>query len=552
MIRSSSIGLLFASLLSLSAAAAEPLSPDEVFDVWPGGNAPGDNRDIGEEHILEGRPRPFYQITNVSHPTVSVFVPPAEQRTGAAMLVLPGGGLQRLAIEHEGYEVSAWLRSLNITVFMLKYRVPAPVEMGLQDAQRAMNLIRSRAGEWGIDPNGIGIIGFSAGAEIATWLATHYDELHYDRIDDADDQSSRPDFATLIYPGGLLQRDPWGLKNAIAERLDARATPPMFITHAFDDFAQNSLYMALGLKRARVPTEVHLFQEGGHGFGARETGHPVNNWRERYIDWMNSWGYLDAARVRDYEKAFTAALTTDGQLPRLSSDHPSATLTDAYAIQRRHVRRQSAHDEVAGFKGAVVSTAAQSALGIERPLTGVLFGSGELAAADTTSIPLPTDSGMAIETEIGYRVAVDIGYHVLTAAQARDAVEWIAPVVELPVSYGDRIGPLDAVDMAAINIGSDRFLVGETRMPTEINPDELTISLHRDDTLLHETTGANAHVGQWENLRLIINQIVDQGHTIKRGSIIISGALGAVQPGMAGRYRADYGPLGVIEFSIQP
>ncbi|MDA1274636.1 MAG: alpha/beta hydrolase [Verrucomicrobia bacterium] len=147
--------------------------PSEVFSVWPGA-APDQSRNVGEERIVEGRSRPFYQITGVSKPTVSVYLPSKVHRTGASILLCPGGGLQRLAIEHEGFEVADWLLSQNITVFLLKYRVPAPVKSGLQDAQRALSLIRSRSGDWGIDPNGIGVLGFSAGGEIAAWLSTHY------------------------------------------------------------------------------------------------------------------------------------------------------------------------------------------------------------------------------------------------------------------------------------------------------------------------------------------------------------------------------------------
>lgn len=528
---------------------ASAIEPVEVFQVWPG-EPPGDTREIGEEKILEGRRRPFYQITDVSVPTVSVFLPPKEHHTGNAILVCPGGGLQRLAIEHEGLEVADWLTAHGITAFVLKYRVPAPVSYGLRDAQRALGLIRARADEWAVDPENIGILGFSAGGEIAAWLSTHYSERQYDRIDDNDSFSCRPDFAALIYPGGLIERGSGALKESIASRIN-RDTPPMFLAHAFDDSCENSLQMVLSLKRARVPAEVHIFQEGAHGFGVRETGHPVNDWRERFLEWMQSWGFRDKRSVRDYERAFSRALQGDGALPRFSENNPQATLEDAYAAQKRLVRRRLNDLTLAGFKGGVISEAAQQRLGIDRPLTGVLFQEGQLNAEDRPVVEIPDDLGLVIETEIGYIVSVDIGYHVLTAEQAKGAAQAVVPVIELPLDYSPRAGTGTAADMVAMNMGSSKFIIGNRTHPDEVDPDAVAITLKREGRTLHETTGATAKGGQWENLRTIINQLVDQGYTLRQGSVIISGALGTVHPGEPGHYRADYGELGVIEFELR-
>jgi acetyl esterase/lipase len=170
----------------------------EVIQIWPG-IAPGETGEIGPEHVLPDRPRPFDQITDVSVPTLSVFLPPEERRTGTAMLVIPGGGLDRLAIEHEGIEVAEWLNDRGIAAFVLKYRVPPRDpkkrwKVGLQDAQRAMSIIRLRAGEWRVDSEAIGCIGFSAGGEINVMLSTYYNERQYEPVDGADTHSTRPDF----------------------------------------------------------------------------------------------------------------------------------------------------------------------------------------------------------------------------------------------------------------------------------------------------------------------------------------------------------------------
>ena len=143
----------------LAIASASAIEPSETFPIWPG-VSPGQTGARGEEKRVEGRPRPFYQITDVSKPTVSVFLPPREKRLGTALVILPGGGLQRLAIETEGFEVAQWAVAHGLAAFIVKYRVPAPATSGAQDAERATSLIRARDQEWEIDPESIGAIGF--------------------------------------------------------------------------------------------------------------------------------------------------------------------------------------------------------------------------------------------------------------------------------------------------------------------------------------------------------------------------------------------------------
>jgi acetyl esterase/lipase len=260
-----------------------PFSPDEVFNIWPGA-APDQTEDIGNKYMLVERRRPFYQITNVSVPTLAVYLPDADKANGAAILVLPGGGLTRLTVEHEGYEVAQWLNEIGITAFVLKYRVPdvsreTRWKKGVQDAQRAMSIIRSRADQWNVDPNGVGAIGFSAGGEIGTRLSLIADdERLYDKVDAADEQSIRPNFMLNIYPGGLagggFRGRPVAMREGIVESINAN-TPPMFFVHAFSDASLNSMMMALELKKKRIPAKLYIFQDGAHGFGARESGSPL-------------------------------------------------------------------------------------------------------------------------------------------------------------------------------------------------------------------------------------------------------------------------------------
>ena len=530
------------------------MEPAEVFSVWPD-KAPGETGDVGPEKRVEGRRRPFYQITDVSEPTVSVFLPPKERRTGAAVMVCPGGGLQRLAIEHEGLEVAQWLTSRDIAVFVLKYRVPwrdrtERWKAGLQDAQRALSLIRARSEEWDVDPNMVGVLGFSAGGEIVALLSTYHNERQYESIDGTDAISCRPDFGALVYPGGLLQRRPRQLRDDISSRLN-RDTPPMFFVHAFDDSCENSLRMVLALKRARVPAELHIFQEGGHGFAARETGNPLHTWKQQFERWMQSQGFLDKAPVRNYEQRFFDALQTEGALPRFSDMIAGASMDAAYAVQRRLVRRVMQSDEIGGFKGAAVSAEAQRTLGIDRPLTAVLLRSGTLKAEDRPVVELPEALDMVVETEIGYITSVDMSYKIKGVAQAKGAVEAIVPVIELPVTYGRRMGKMATTDLVAVNVGSSYFIKGSPAHPDSLDPDAIKISLKRDGQVLHEAVGAAAQGGQWENLLTLINQIIDQGYTIRKGSLIISGALGKIQPGQPGKYHADYGDLGSVQFELQ-
>jgi len=534
-------------------------APLETFNVWPG-EAPGETGDIGPEYMLVERRRPFYQITNVTTPTVSAYLPEADEATGASILVMPGGGLARLTMEHEGFEVAEWLQENGIAAFVLKYRVPPRGEdrsqrykAGLQDAQRAMSLIRSRAAEWKIDPAGIGAIGFSAGAEIGVLLSLFDGERQYETVDDADKQSTKPAFMINIYPGGLaFGRPEPAVREVITSRINDKM-PPMFFAHAFSDASLNSILMTLELKKAGVPAELHVFHHGAHGFGARESGLQLNLWRDLALGWMGSLGFLDAPHVRAYPTLFSEAREAGSKLPRISELNSDATIEDAYNSQRRLVAWALATEKVAGYKGAATNRAAQSQLGVYDPLHCVLFQSGVLQDERRDSLALSETGPMMIETEIGYVIAVDISSKIEDPAEAQTASQAIVPVIELPADFAGSVnGDLTGADIVAANCGpGTRIVVGPRSHPDGVDPDAAKISLSRDGKALHRTTGASVEGGQWTNLMTLINQVIEEGGTIREGDIIISGSIGPAHPAEPGLYTADYGALGKIGLRIE-
>ena len=228
---------------------------------------------------------------------------------GAAMLVCPGGGYWNLAWDLEGEEVAAWLNSVGMTGIILKYRVPRragqpealPAPGPLLDAQRALSLVRSKAREWDIDPNRIGMVGFSAGGHLVLETATRFDKRAYEPIDAIDKISCRPDFVVAVYPGYLVAKETGALVSDI--RIPAR-TPPVMLIHAGDDTiagAENSVMMYLALKRAGVSTELHIYAAGEHGFGVRKSANPASTWPERCVAWLRhqgaEHGWLNNARL---------------------------------------------------------------------------------------------------------------------------------------------------------------------------------------------------------------------------------------------------------------
>ena len=240
-------------------------------------------------------------ITDVTVPTLTIYRPPKDRETGTAMLICPGGGYWNLYWQLEGEEVADWLNSIGVTGIILKYRVPRrsdepkgePARRPLQDAQRAMSLVRLNAREWGIHPERIGIVGFSAGGHLAFATATSFDRRTYEPIDDTDKISCRPDFAVPVYSGYLKAKDKEELAPGL--RIPAGA-PPMFLVHGGEDLIsgpENSVLTYLALKRAGVPAELHIYATATHDFGVRKSDHPCSAWTVSCAAWLRHQGLLE-------------------------------------------------------------------------------------------------------------------------------------------------------------------------------------------------------------------------------------------------------------------
>jgi acetyl esterase/lipase len=293
---------LFAALAISSATLSAqqsgwPPSPNHTtLPLWhpaPGATpnpAPEVDTTTPKDNLIAGKP--LIRLGNVSAPTLTLYTP-TTNNSGAAIMVFPGGGYRILAIDLEGTEVCDWLTSAGITCILLKYRVPdagpyPKSSAALQDAQRALGIVREHAADWHIDPHRIGVLGFSAGAHLAAALSTHFDQRLYDPIDAADKLSCRPDFAVIVYPGYLALAEQNFAPNP--EIHVTEQTPPSFIVQAEDDpvHVENSTVYFLALKNAKVPAELHLYAQGGHGYGLRPTAQPVTTWPELVETWLRT------------------------------------------------------------------------------------------------------------------------------------------------------------------------------------------------------------------------------------------------------------------------
>jgi endo-1,4-beta-xylanase len=263
------------------AATALAAERGEEIRLWPSG-APGSEGETAAE-VFKGDARLPSNFTVVHYPSIYVFLPPKDKASGMAVVVAPGGGHSQLVIDKEGWEIADFLNRNGIAAFVLKYRLArAPgshytVEgNALADAARAMRTVRSRAAEWGVDPARIGIMGFSAGGEVAALMETRFDAGNASAADPIDRASSRPDFAVVVYPGYR--------PGTITVPKDA---PPTFLVCADDDRSHvvTTVNLYLDLEKQQAPAEMHIYGSGGHGFGLRSKL-PVGNWPDRLLDWM--------------------------------------------------------------------------------------------------------------------------------------------------------------------------------------------------------------------------------------------------------------------------
>lgn len=284
----------------------------KAMNIWPGG-IPGlvlNDSYVEKSSISEGVISRFEKTTN---PMLYIFLPPKEKATGTAVLICPGGGYTALAFGHEGNAIAAWLNNNGIAGIILKYRLPSDLIMKdksigpLQDAQEAMRIIRRNAAAWNIDPKKVGVIGFSAGGHLASTLSTHYAEKVYDVTDTI---SARPDFSILVYPvitmdasfthegsrRNLLGDNPSeeAIKRFSNELQVNENTPPAFMVHSADDKTvpvKNSIVYFEGLVKYSIPSELHIFQKGGHGYGLAGGRDTQSAWPGLCISWLKASGF---------------------------------------------------------------------------------------------------------------------------------------------------------------------------------------------------------------------------------------------------------------------
>jgi acetyl esterase/lipase len=280
---------LLGILLAAAAFAAEP----KVIPLWPGA-APGSENTNYEEQDAVGPQDSIRRISNITRPTLLVYLPETVRPTGAGVVVCPGGGFRYLAFDYEGTDVARWLNSFGVAAFVLKYRVmrtgddagkePATMQerrktaipMAVADGQQAVRLVRSHAAEWGVAPDRIGIMGFSAGGYVAAAVALQHDS------------GSRPNFAAPIYPA------------TPPEYTVPADAPPLFLAHADDDKTvspvDHTVRLYTAWKKAGIPAEMHIYARGGHGFGMRKKGLPTDGWIDRFREWLDLQGFLKGAR----------------------------------------------------------------------------------------------------------------------------------------------------------------------------------------------------------------------------------------------------------------
>lgn len=306
--------ILFTCLMGLTSTL---FSQTKVISLW-NGKVPGAIYNPHYKQTVDSTDN-WIKMSFVTDPVLKMFPAPAETTTGTAVIICPGGGYARLAISHEGAQVAQWLNTLGITAFVLNYRLPSDAIMvdksvgPLQDAQRAMRIVRQHAKEWGIDSNKIGVMGFSAGGHLASSLSTHYAEKVYEHKDTT---SARPDFSLLIYPvismdtsithrgsrDNLLGKKPSAdhARHFSNELQINKDTPPAFLIHSIDDKTvpvQNSINYALALEKHNVRCELHIYQSGGHGYGLGRSKNTESSWSDACRKWLEANGFL-SVKVR--------------------------------------------------------------------------------------------------------------------------------------------------------------------------------------------------------------------------------------------------------------
>jgi acetyl esterase/lipase len=269
-------------LLSMTLSVSHSQNKNIVY-LWPG-RVPGETREKQSPITEPSRNDNVLRYNEVTNPAAEVFLPNSKTSNGGAVIICPGGGYRILAYDKEGTEIAAWLNKLGFAAFVLQYRVPDKREGALQDAQRIIRIVKKNADKWKIDPRKIGIMGFSAGGSLSARTSSQYNKKTYEPVDEADSLSCRPSFALLIYPAYLDQ----GPGNTITPEFQLdNGTPPLFIFQTEDDpYGNSALVMASALRKAKIPFELHLLPEGGHGYGLRAGNPAAETWPTLAEKWL--------------------------------------------------------------------------------------------------------------------------------------------------------------------------------------------------------------------------------------------------------------------------
>ncbi len=281
------LGAMVSVQVSGQATAKEPVrfstQSEVVIDLWPNG-VPGESAAKADPVVTDDKSNGVIRLTDVTRPVLEVFRPRKEDANGAAVVICPGGGYRILAMNLEGYEVAKWLNTLGFTAFVLHYRVPDKRMGALQDAQRAIRVVRSRCSEWGLKADKVGVMGFSAGASLSVRISGRFADSLYTPVDAADALSARPDFTLPIYPAYL---DEGPNQTVTPELLPLDKMPPMFLFSTHDDpYGNSALVMASALRKVKVSAELHYLPKGGHGYGVRLGNVAAETWPLLAEKWL--------------------------------------------------------------------------------------------------------------------------------------------------------------------------------------------------------------------------------------------------------------------------
>ena len=273
------ISIMLLTLTGLESFAQKK----EIIYLWPG-KVPGETKEKQPPVFQPSKNDNILRIAEITNPALEVYLPDPSLKNGSSVIVCPGGGYDILAYDLEGTEVALWLNKLGFTAFVLQYRVPGKREGALQDVQRAIRIVRNYAGKWNIDPEKIGVMGFSAGGSLSARASTLFNKKTYPPVDNTDSLSCRPVFTMLIYPAYLDQ----GPNLTLTPELQlSKDVPPVFIFQTADDpYGNSALVMATALRNAKLPVELHLMPDGGHGYGLRSGSVAAETWPLLAEKWL--------------------------------------------------------------------------------------------------------------------------------------------------------------------------------------------------------------------------------------------------------------------------